>query len=111
MIRELAGRIGKFVGLEKLEEKDYYQILEEKNNNPLMQLSRHYLMMDDIELCVNTAARHAIASEAFRLNLGVRGMYTIAEEAADKKFYQALKNGTKKIEITEADILKSNKAS
>lgn len=30
MIRELAGRIGKFVGLEKLEEKDYYQILEEK---------------------------------------------------------------------------------
>lgn len=79
MIPELAGRICSSIPLNKLEEKDLYEILKNKENNCLDNIRKLYRAAYNAEIEFSDEALHEICREAAECELGARGLGGIVE--------------------------------
>ena len=79
-IRELCGRIGKVITLNKLSEDDYIQMLNIKNRGPVHEMEKEF----GISIKISFEKKLEIAHNAYVSNLGVRGMKNAIREYIDE---------------------------
>ena len=81
---EFAGRIQNIVNLSPMKESDYVEMFNMDVNGPLKRLEHDYGV--NLSICNETRLR--IAQEAYRSNLGVRGMENQIRNMIDKSLFE-----------------------
>jgi len=79
MLRELVGRIGKIVTLDKLDEPSYRSILLNSPDSPLFQYKK-LAELKQIDLQVDDTMIDLILERAWALNIGARGIKVACDE-------------------------------
>ncbi len=109
IIPELIGRLPVIAPLESLGQKELVEILTEPKN-ALIKQYKALFKYDDVELEFEDAAVKAIADKALALEIGARGLRSVAESIMTKLMYEVSSDSTiKKVVITE-DYVNGNGA-
>lgn len=104
LIPEFVGRLPIIVGLDKLNEQAFVNILNVPKNSIIKQYKTMF-KLDGIELDIPNETQIAIAKKAIKLNLGARGLRAILERILLSTMYKyPSANNIKKIIITKECI-------
>ena len=84
MLAEFAGRLNQVIHIRPLSEDDLYGILTEKKDTALENLRRTFRAAYGVELKFTSRALRSACRQAFRRQLGARGLSALLDDAAHK---------------------------
>ena len=105
MIPEFLGRVPVVIEMKKLSKKDLVKVLTEPKSALLKQYIELF-KLDEIELEFSEEAIDYIASEAYKKNMGARGLRGVVELYIYNLMYDLTKQGKKGVYRIEKDMIK-----
>lgn len=102
LLPELVGRLPIITTLEKLGEKELYQILTKVENSIIIQL-QEILKIDKIDLVLGKEYLRTVAEKASKIDLGARALKTIVESSLFYLMYNAPEFHKKSIVTVKMD--------
>ncbi len=105
IIPELVGRIQSIAVLDKLTKNDLFNILK-NTDNPYINSLNKFFEYHSSEISFTDGALDEIASLAYKLELGARGIKGIIDRITQKLKFEIVNSGEKKIRVTKSFIRK-----
>lgn len=105
IIPELMGRISKVIQLNKLEEKEFVEILKSSEISPL-RLTKEFYNSLGVEVIYTDSFINDIAKIAKTKDIGARGLKTAFDETIETLEFEVLSGNIKKIIFNRIDDIK-----